>query len=288
LFAKLSHLKYHSVEVKAGDQVKKGQMLARCGNTGRSPYPHLHFQFQVTPYIGSVTLDYPFGNYLLKEEKGYALKNFDFPLKDQVVVNPAKNEMLAKALHFIPGQRLKVDVEVESKKEKWKKQSGTFSWKVLTDIYNTTYIQCEKDESAAYLHNNAEMHYFTNYVGKKNTGLYWFFIALFKVPLGFLPGSNVTDTIPLNMMFGGIVKFLQDFIAPAFLFLKTDYEMTLKEAGDILSSGDLEMEAVITKKMLGRKTDAFLIKIKIAEENIKINVAFKEAKFKISCQNEQE
>jgi hypothetical protein len=181
-----------------------------------------------------------------------------------------------------------VVVEVDSEKEKWKKVSGTFAWKVLTDVYNTTYIQCEKDESAAYLHNNSDMHYFTNFIGKKNTGLYWFFMALFKVPLGFLPGSNISDTIPLNMRFGGILKFLQDFVAPAFLFLKVDYEMTMKEAGDILSSGDLEMEAVITQKLLGRKTDAFLIKIKIAEGNIKINVAFKEANIKISCQNEQE
>lgn len=288
LFAKLSHLKYHSVEVKAGDQVKKGQMLARCGNTGRSPYPHLHFQFQATPYIGSVTLDYPFGNYLLKEEKGYVLRNFDFPIKDQIVVNPAKNEMLAKALHFIPGQRIKVDVQVDSEKEKWEKLNGTFTWQVFTDIYNTTYIQCEKDDSAAYLHNNGEMHYFTNYNGKKDTGLYWFFLALFKVPFGFLSGSNISDTIPLNMMFRGVLKFLQDFIAPVFLFLKVDYEMTMKEAGNILASGDLEMEALITKRIFGRKTDAYLLKITITEEKIKINVAFKEANIKISCQNEQE
>jgi len=288
LFAKLSHLKYHSVEVKAGDQVKKGQMLARCGNTGRSPYPHLHFQFQATPYIGSVTLDYPFGNYLLKEEKGYVLKNFDFPIKDQVVVNPAKNEMLAKALHFIPGQRIKVDVQVDSEKEKWEKLNGTFTWQVFTDIYNTTYIQCEKDDSAAYLHNSGEMHYFTNYIGKKDTGLYWFFLALFKVPLGFLSGSNISDTIPLNMMFRGVLKFLQDFIAPVFLFLKVDYEMTMKEAGNILASGDLEMEVVITKRIFGRKTDAYLLKITITKEKININVAFKEANIKISCQNEQE
>ncbi|HES59151.1 MAG TPA: M23 family metallopeptidase, partial [Caldithrix sp.] len=94
LYAKLSHLKYHSVEVKAGDQVKKGQLLGRCGNSGRSPFPHLHFQFQVTPYIGSVTLDYPFGNFLLKENKGYVQKNFEFPKKEDIVVNPAKNEWL--------------------------------------------------------------------------------------------------------------------------------------------------------------------------------------------------
>jgi len=65
IYSKLSHLKFHSVEVKEGDRVKQGRLLGKCGNSGRSPYPHLHFQFQSTPYIASPTLDYPLGHYLL-------------------------------------------------------------------------------------------------------------------------------------------------------------------------------------------------------------------------------
>ncbi len=118
LYAKLSHLKYHSVEVKSGDSVKKGQLIGRCGNSGRSPYPHLHFQFQATPYIGSQTIDYPFGSYLLKESSGYVLSSFRSPAKDDVVANPSKNEILQNALHFVPGQRMNVNVEVESQRSK--------------------------------------------------------------------------------------------------------------------------------------------------------------------------
>ena len=289
LYAKLSHLKYHSVEVKTGDQVKKGQILGRCGNSGRSPYPHLHFQFQATPYIGSVTLDYPFGNYLLKEEKAYALKNFEFPKKDQVVVNPSKNELLSKIMHFIPGQRFNVKMDVDSKKDKWKKLAGTLTWNVQTDVYNTTFIQCEKDNGIAYLHNNGEMHYFTNYTGKQNTALFWFFMALFKVPLGFLPNSKITDTIPLNLMFTGGLKFIQDFVSPVYLFLKTDYELTMKESGDILSSANTEMEIVLTRQILGKNTDTYRINVIVSQDNtIIIKLAFKEAKINITCQNEQE
>ena len=289
LYAKLSHLKYHSVEIKVGDLVKKGQLLARCGNSGRSPYPHLHFQFQLTPYIGSVTFDYPFGHYLLKEETGYSLKNFEFPQKKQVVVNPSKNEILVKALHFIPGQRIKVNVEVDSDKKKWKQQAGTFSWMVETDVFNTTYIRCEKDEGKAYLYNNGDLHYFTNFTGTKNTALYWFFVLLFKVPLGFLPNSKISDTIPLNMMFGGILKFLQDFVAPIFLFLNIDFELKMKEAGDILSSGDIEMNAIITKKIAGRETSKYLSELKINQAGeIELTVVFNGTKIKIICQNELE
>ncbi|NQU87118.1 MAG: urea transporter [Mariniphaga sp.] len=289
IYSKLSHLKYHSVDVKVGDIVKQGQVVGRCGNSGRSPYPHLHFQFQATPYIGSVTLDYPFGFFLLKEANKYSLKTFEFPIKKQIVANPLKNAILSKALHFIPGQRLTVDVEVESEKEKWQKQAGTFTWLVETDVFNTTYIRCEKDDGLAYLYNNGDLHYFTNFTGTKNSALYWFFMALFKVPLGFLPNSKITDSIQLNMMFGGVLKFFQDFIAPVFLFLKVDYDLSIKDSGDILSSGDINLSTLITKKIAGRKIKEFNCEVNITPEgSFNIFITFDEAKIKIICQNELE
>ena len=64
LYSQVSHLMKNSVTVKKGDFVKKGQNIANVGNTGRSPYPHLHFQMQASPYIGSKTIDYPLSNYI--------------------------------------------------------------------------------------------------------------------------------------------------------------------------------------------------------------------------------
>jgi urea transporter/murein DD-endopeptidase MepM/ murein hydrolase activator NlpD len=289
LYAKMSHLKYHSVEVKPGDVVKKGQLLARCGNSGRSPYPHLHFQFQLTPYIGSATFDYPFGHYLLKEENSITLQNFGFPQNNQVVVNTAKNDALTRALHFIPGQRIRVDVDVESEISKWQKLAGQFFWKVETDVYNSTFIRCETSGDLAYLYNNGDLHYFTNFTGAKNSALFWFFISLFKVPLGFLPNSKISDSIPLNVMFGGLPRILQDFVAPLFLFLKIDYQLTMKQAGDILSSGEIEMNALISQKTGGKEIKRFQSEIKILQENgIQLKVSFNEAKMIITCQNESE
>lgn len=289
LYAKLSHLKFHSVEVKPGDFVKKGQLLARCGNSGRSPYPHLHFQFQVTPYIGSATFDYPFGHYLLKETNGFSLKNFDFPQINQVVVNPAKNESLVDTLHFIPGQKINVSLQVESAKKKWKQYEGASMWVVETDIYNNTYIRSEEDGSIAYLYNNGDVHYFTNFNGQKNSALYWFFITMFKIPFGFQPNSKIDDSLPVNLMFGGFIKFLQDFIAPAYLFLKANYRLTMKEAGDILSAGDIEMNASITQKVAGRETRKIESEIKIEPENhILVYISFKDVKISLKCQNQSE
>jgi urea transporter/murein DD-endopeptidase MepM/ murein hydrolase activator NlpD len=286
LFSKLSHLKYHSVNVKEGDLVKQGQLLGKCGNSGRSPYPHLHFQFQPTPYIGSPTLDYPLGHYLLKGDK-YTFETFSFPQNGQVVANPIKNEQLAKVLHFIPGQRISGKIKAESLKTGIQSYQSNFNWIVNTDVFNSTYLESEEDGSLAYLYNNGNMHYFTNFTGKKETPLYWFFLSIFKVPLGFLPNSRIRDQVPVNMMFGGLLKFLQDFIAPVFLFLKVDYMLEIKKAGDILSSGDVVMISEITKKIIGRETEKYDFKINIKESGVfEIEIQYNDLKIQMTCQNE--
>jgi hypothetical protein len=42
----LAHLKCGSVNVRTGQMVQQGQEIGRCGHSGNSTEPHLHFQFQ--------------------------------------------------------------------------------------------------------------------------------------------------------------------------------------------------------------------------------------------------
>ena len=53
VFMHLSHLKCGSVLVRAGAVVKRGEVLAACGNSGRSTEPHLHFHVQSDDRIGN-------------------------------------------------------------------------------------------------------------------------------------------------------------------------------------------------------------------------------------------
>lgn len=50
-YALLAHLQTGSTKVRVGDRVARGQVLARCGNSGNSTAPHLHFQISDSPTL---------------------------------------------------------------------------------------------------------------------------------------------------------------------------------------------------------------------------------------------
>jgi len=47
----LAHLKRGSIVVKVGDNVKRGQLLGKCGNSGNSSEPHVHYHVQNSPVL---------------------------------------------------------------------------------------------------------------------------------------------------------------------------------------------------------------------------------------------
>jgi murein DD-endopeptidase MepM/ murein hydrolase activator NlpD len=88
LYSKVSHLKKNSIKVKPGDIVKTGDLLGLCGNSGRSPEPHLHFQLQATPYIGSKTLSYPIAYYFSRAQNKNSFKSYTIPTEGELIGNP--------------------------------------------------------------------------------------------------------------------------------------------------------------------------------------------------------
>ncbi len=243
LFSQVSHLKEGSIEVSRGDFVKKGQVLALVGNSGRSPFPHLHFQLQSTPYVGSATLDHPLGYYIQKNGKDYAFRYFEKPQLGDVVSNIQASDLLKNALHFIPGQQFEFEHEAGGKKE-------VLHWEVKTDAYNNAYFHCKRSNSIAYFHNDGNIHYFKNFVGSRRSLLFHFYLALFKVQTGLYRGLEMKDEIPVNQTFRGIRLVLQDFVAPFYFFLRSGYRVRYDETDSELSPSKAVLRAEIRNTSL--------------------------------------
>ena len=50
-----AHFKQHSINVKQGQKIKRGQLLGLCGNSGNSSEPHLHFHIQDAEDMNTAT-----------------------------------------------------------------------------------------------------------------------------------------------------------------------------------------------------------------------------------------
>ena len=99
-FVKLCHLKKDSIEVAEGTRVARGQVVGRCGNSGRSPVPHLHMQVQRTAQIGDKTVPFRLTQYVTKVGARNRYHTSGVPDKDDVISPVQFDERMAACFEF--------------------------------------------------------------------------------------------------------------------------------------------------------------------------------------------
>lgn len=261
LYSKISHIKQGSFKVKVGDYVYEGTQLASCGNSGRSPEPHIHFQLQSTPFVGSKTLKYPLSYYVVKRENDVEFHSFDYPLEQSTVSNISKSTLLLKAFGFIPGEEIKMEVETNGKKE-------IIVWDVYTDAYNSSYLHCKKTNSYAYFVNNYTVFYFTEFYGNKNSLLHYFFLSANKILLGYYDQLKINESLPANSFYSGIPLMAQDFVAPFIRFVKAEYETTFSEIDDLNMPDKIVMKSEARVKLFGNTTREIKTTLTVSKKKI--------------------
>ncbi|WP_154836932.1 M23 family metallopeptidase [Staphylococcus sp. Marseille-Q1834] len=73
-YSLIAHFMPNSIVVTPGQSVKSGDLLGRCGNSGHSSEPHIHFQVMTTPLLSEDCLS-----------KKIKFENLKSPLSDDIV-----------------------------------------------------------------------------------------------------------------------------------------------------------------------------------------------------------
>ena len=137
-------------------------------------------------------------------------------------------------------------------------------WEVEVDYYNNSYIYCKTTKSKAYFANDGNIHYFKHFEGDKESLLFSFFMASYKVMTGFYKKLVLKDQYPVYLLNNQILLFLQDFIAPFFMFIKADYTLLYDYIDDPLTSNMIRLKSKAEMKIgnLVRKSMDFEIEIR--------------------------
>ena len=252
LYSQISHIKKGSFKVVKGQYVKKGDIMANVGNSGRSPFPHLHFQLQATPFVGSKTLNYPIGPFISEEKSNF---NFNFvsnglPKLNNLVSNIEVDNSLKSAFRFVPGMEIEWELESTDSKVKYSKEQ--LKWVVGLDFNNQTYIYSAFTKSYAYFRMNDEELVFTSYTGSKSDPLYWFYLTSYRMIFGYYKGVEVKDFLPAPISKAKIMMVLQDFIAPFYIFIKPKFTIKYLSRKQFFDNSELELKSEFSDVVMNR------------------------------------
>jgi murein DD-endopeptidase MepM/ murein hydrolase activator NlpD len=241
LFSQISHIKKDSFGVFIGQYVTKGMYLATCGNSGRSPEPHIHFQLQTIPTVGAKTLTYPISYFIERKGTEKVLRISEVPAEGSFISNVQVNELLSIAFSLLPGQKISFQKE---------NTNTIINWEVFTDAYNRTYIYCEQSKSYAYFINDGVMLYFTDFEGDHSSLLFNFYLAAYRQLLGYYENIKIKDNVPLIHFNNKLIQFFQDFVAPFYLFTKANHSSTFTYADNLYAPQKLLIATEIETKLI--------------------------------------
>lgn len=281
LYSKLCHLKRNSILVKKGQYIKQGEILAQVGNSGYSPYPHLHFQLQSTPYIGSKTIEYPIHSFIKKAKNGVVYKQNDIPAKNDCVSNIQPVTSMSNAFSIVSGKRYYIK-DVRDAKNPY------FTWEAFVDFSGKSYLYCDRTNSIAYFRSTERTLVFEHFTGNKKSALYYFYLAAYNMQNGLNIGLTITDTFPINQFKHRSPLFLlQDLIAPFFIFVKASYNANVYHIQSDFTKSDIKVAASAIVSVFGKKLKSIYFNLEINEnglQNIKIQDGRK--RIELLCLNE--
>jgi hypothetical protein len=188
----------NSVVVDVGDYVYNGQIIAKCGNSGYSPEPHIHIQVQKYGVLGSETLPFKFMCYI----KDNNLHFYSLPKVDEEIEATIFDKSMQLRLNFILDDSYKYDVYRDNKK------IDTIVWDIKMNQKGEFYLT--DGDNRLYFYSYEKLFYFYNYEGDES-----YLKSLFKLaPKIPLINKNITykDILPFEFRYQGIKLAMMEFL----------------------------------------------------------------------------
>lgn len=229
-FVALAHLAQDSVNVREGDWVERGTLLASCGNSGYSPQPHIHVQAQATGEIGSTSLPCSFVSFM-RENLYYANA---IPGEGDAVEPLFCDKTLEMKTSFMLDDRFSFEIT------RGGRSIGRLSLVVKSTPDGAFYFDSGKGRLYFGRHEGT---FYTWRVEGRDPHLRNFFLALPRLPLAYREGLEWHDSLPLGVVAKGAKKALVQF-ASAFAHRLAKVRAVLRSRGRSEIAGSVHAGAL--------------------------------------------
>jgi len=99
--------------------------------------------------------------------------------------------------------------------------------------------------------------------------LFYFYLGAYKVISGFYKDLKISDKYPIHILNNKGLVFLQDFIAPFYMFVKSEYEMEYVKINDDLTDSNILFLSEATVKHGIKTTRKLNFEFEIESKRIK-------------------
>lgn len=198
VYIKLAHLLRGSIPLTLYQHVKLGDCIGKVGNSGRSPYPHLHLQVQNFPMVNSPTIPFRFDHYVgyMSDTKSIVLEQL--PQENDVVQAMEIDEKFSETFNLYVNRTFE-----------YRKNGKTESVVSQLDFHGRTFLESNLG-AKLYFRSAPYFFYLLDFEGNHDSVLYHFYRNLSRVPLFY--EANLKWHERLYYPGRGIKKVLDDLV----------------------------------------------------------------------------
>ncbi len=193
-YVEISHLMQNSILPKVGDYLQMGQIIAKCGNSGYSPQPHIHLQVQKYAILGSETIPFRFVDYIHNSK----LHFYQLPKVSETIKAAVLDKSMQLLVTFILDDHFR-----------YRDQNGN-EYSIQVKMNDTGEFYLYDGNNSLYFYLDYKLFYFYAYQGDES-----YLKELFKIaPKIPLIGDAVSyeDTLPIELRYGRIKSSFMEFV----------------------------------------------------------------------------
>jgi hypothetical protein len=202
----VSHLAEGSLKVREGEFVKRGAIIGLCGSSGRAALPHLHFQLQGTPRVGSPTIPSEFHEVIVESES-LVLHSTYVPLEGDRLRNVRVQQQIGDYFSFAIGQRMGFRCRLQDRE--WDEEIES-----AIDLYGNLKLLSPGRRAALFFENKNSVFVIYDYQGPRESALFVLYTAAPRVPFEWVDNLTYSDSLARRHFLSWMQRISSDFLAP--------------------------------------------------------------------------